>query len=114
VSELQTTVRFRIHDGKLDEFKGLVDQCVQITRERDAGTLQYDWFLSADGKECVLRDRYRDSAAVLEHAGNLGELMGRFFSISDPEVEFFGAPSAELLGALAMLQPRVYSAFQSL
>jgi quinol monooxygenase YgiN len=114
VSELQTTIRFRIHDGKLDEFKGLAAQCLHIVREKDTGTLQYDWFLSADGREAVLRERYRDSAAVLEHAMNLGDLTGRIVGVSDPEVELFGAPSEELLAALAMLQPRVYSAFQSI
>ncbi len=114
MNELQTTVRFRIHDGKLDEFRSLAAQCMDIVRTKDTGTLQYDWFLSADGKECVLRERYQDSAAVLEHAMNLGDLTGKIVGVSDPELEFFGAPSADLLAALAMLQPRVYSAFQSI
>jgi len=114
VSELQMTARFRIHDGKLDEFKSLAMRCMQVVREKDTGTLQYDWFLDADGRECVVRERYRDSAAVLEHAGNLGELLGRVASVSDPDIEILGAPTAELLAGLAALKPRVYAAFQSM
>jgi len=114
VSELQITTRFTIHEGKLDEFKSLVNRCMEIVREKDSGTLQYDWFFSPDGTEGVLRERYRDSEAVLEHAANLGELMGRFLATSRPEIEIYGAPSDALLGALAVLQPRVFSAYQSL
>ena len=113
MSELQLSTRFRIRDGRLDEFKDLADQCISVTREKDAGTLQYDWFFSPDGDECVLRERYRDSTAILEHAANLGDLMGRFMAISDPDVEIYGAPTDELLEAIAVLEPRVYAAYRS-
>lgn len=112
MSELQLTTRFVINDGQLDEFKSLASQCMQLVREKDSGTLQYEWFFNAAGTECVLRERYRDSEAVLEHAANLGDLMGRFMRISTPDVEIYGAPTAALLEAIAALQPRVYSAYQ--
>lgn len=114
MNELQITTRFAIHDGKLGEFKSLASRCLEVVREKDSGTLQYDWFLNADGTECVLRERYRDSDAVLEHAFNLGELMGRFMSISDPDVEICGAPTDALLDTIAALQPRVYAAYPSI
>lgn len=114
VGELQLTTRFSIHAGKLDAFKELASLCMESTREKDSGTLQYDWFFDADGTQCVLRERYRDSGAVLEHAANLGDLMPRIMAVSDPDIEIYGDPSPELLGAISMLEPRVYEAFQSL
>jgi quinol monooxygenase YgiN len=114
LSELHITTRFAIHDGQLGAFKSLASRCMEVVREKDSGTYQYDWFLNADGTECVLRERYRDSDAVLEHAANLGDLMGGFLSISVPDVEIFGTPTGALLEALAGLRPRVYSAYQSL
>lgn len=114
MSELQLTTRFSIHEGQLDAFTDLVARCMDIVRAKDTGTLQYDWFVNATGTECVLRERYRDSAAVLEHAANLGDLMGRFMRISTPDVEIYGAPTTDLLAAIAALRPRVYSALQSL
>ena len=72
MSELQVTVRLTIHDGKLSEFKEVAAQLMQSVRENDSGTLQYDWFFNADQTECVVRERYRDSEAVLEHVANLG------------------------------------------
>ena len=114
VSELQLTARFSIHEGKLEEFKSLARQCMEVVRTKDSGTLQYDWFFNADGTECVVRERYRDSGAVLEHAANLGDLIGRFMAISNPDFEIYGAPTDALLSAIAALQPRVFSAYQSI
>jgi quinol monooxygenase YgiN len=114
MTELQLTVRFVIHAHKLEEFKRLAAACLERTREKDSGTLQYDWFLSADGTTGVLRDRYRDSAAVLEHAANLGELTPALMAVSDVQIEIYGSPAPELLEALAPLGPAVYGPLQSL
>ncbi len=114
MGELQLTVRLAIHEGKLDEFKGLAGRCMAVVREKDSGTLQYDWFINDEGTECVIRERYRDSGAVLEHAANLGDLMGRLMTVSDPVIEIYGSPTDALLEAIAALRPRVFAAYQSI
>lgn len=114
MAELQMTTRFAVHTGKVDEFTHLAERCLALTRDRDSGTLQYDWFRSPAGDEFVLRERYRDSAAVLAHARNLGEVVPAMLAICTPAVEIYGAPSPELLQGLAALRPAVYSLFQSL
>jgi quinol monooxygenase YgiN len=73
MSEIEGIARLRIHPGKLEEFKALQMQCMAITRRKDTGTLQYDLFFNEDGSECIVHERYRDSAALLEHLANLGE-----------------------------------------
>lgn len=114
MSEVQLTARFKIHDGKIDEFKRLAEACMASVRAKDTGTLQYDWFLSDDGTTCVVRERYRDSAAVLEHAANLGDLLPGIVSVADPDFEICGAPTQELLDALSAFPVRVFDPFQSL
>jgi len=114
LDELQLTARFAIHEGKLDEFKSLARRCMESVREKDSGTLQYDWFFSSDQTECVVRERYHDSAAILEHATNLGDLLPAIAAAADLEIQIYGTPTGELLEALAGLAPRVYSPFQSL
>ena len=42
---IHVTACLAIHEGKLEEFKELAAQCVQLVRER-TGTLQYDWFFN--------------------------------------------------------------------
>ena len=115
MTELQVTARFRIHEGQFDEFETLAEQCIQIVREKDAGgTLQYDWFYNEAHDECVVRERYRDSDAVLEHMANLGDTVGALLDVCDFSAEICGTPSAELSEAIADFDVQVYSAYQSI
>ena len=114
MSELQATARLTIHEGQLEQFKELAAACMQSVREKDSGTLQYDWFFNADQTECVVREKYRDSQAVLEHIENLGELLGAFLATCELDLEVYGSPTTELVEATAELAPRIYSAFLSI
>jgi len=114
MSQLQVTARLTIHAGKLAEFKEVAAKCMESVRTKDSGTLQYDWFFSADETECVVHETYRDSEAVLEHIGNLGETMGALLSVSDMDLEVYGSPSKELAEAAAQLEPSVFTPFQSI
>ncbi len=114
MSEIQLTARGAIHEGKFEEFKVLAAECARLVRERDSGTLQYDWFLNEAQTECVVRETYRDSEAVLEHIANLGATLGTILAVCDWTFEVFGSPSPELVAAAAGLSLKVYSPFQSM
>ena len=77
MSELQGIARFKFHEGKVEEFKRLSAQAMEIVRTKDTGTLQYDIYFSDDQSECVVLERYRDSEAAIEHAANIGDLSGQ-------------------------------------
>jgi quinol monooxygenase YgiN len=111
---IQLTARATIHKGKLEEFKVLAAQCMRTVRERDSGTLQYDWFLNEVKTECVVQEAYRDSEAALEHIVHLGATLGAILSVCDWTFEVYGTPSPELVEAAAGLGPKVYSPFQSM
>ncbi len=112
MKELQVTASCKIHDGKLDAFKLVAQECLKSVREKDDGTLQYDWFFNEDQTECVVRERYRDSAAVMQHIANLGETMGALLETCDLSLNVFGEPSQELIDATTALPTRIYSFFQ--
>ena len=48
MSELQGVGRLKFHEGKLEEFKRLSVQAMEIVRAKDTGTLQYEIYLSDD------------------------------------------------------------------
>jgi quinol monooxygenase YgiN len=73
VSELQGIGRFKFQEGKLEQFKRLSAQAMEIARAKDTGTLQYEVYFSGDESEAIVLERYRDSEALIEHATNLGE-----------------------------------------
>lgn len=111
---IQLTARAAIHKGKFEEFKALAAECMRLVRERDSGTLQYDWFLNEAQTECVVLENYKDSGAILEHVANLGATLDAIFALGDWTFEVFGAPSAELAAAAADLGLKIYSPFQSM
>lgn len=61
MSELQGIARFEFSQGKLEEFKGMSAQCMEIVRIEDTGTLQYDIHFNDDQSEAIVFERYRDS-----------------------------------------------------
>ncbi len=75
MSELQGIARFKFDEGKLEEFKRLSAQCMQIVRTKDTGTLQYEIYVNDDQSECIVLERYKDSEALIQHAANVGDLM---------------------------------------
>ena len=118
MSEPQGTARLQIHEGKLEEFKHLAVKCMESVRTRDSGTLQYDWFFNwffnDDYSECVVHERYRDSAALLEHAASLGDTMDTLLETCSISGEICGTPSPGLMRALESQGVRVYSPYQSI
>ncbi len=102
VSELQGIGRFKFDEaGKLEEFKRLSAQAMEIVRAKDTGTLQYEIYFSDDQSECIVLERYTDSGALLEHAANLGELGTAIPATGLVSSEFLGEPGAELRAKLA-------------
>ncbi len=108
MSTIHVTAHLAIHDGKLDAFLSNADKCMEIVRDKDTGTLQYDWFLNPDKTACAVREQYRDSAAVFEHITNLGDTLGELLATCDMALEVCGDVSPELRGALAQMDAKVY------
>lgn len=95
-TELQAIVRFRFHDGDVEEFKRLSAQCMDIVRAQDTGTLQYDTYFNDDETECIVLERFRDSDALIRHGENLAHLMDAIIATGSVSGELLGTPSPEL------------------
>jgi len=114
VSELVGIVRFKFHEGKLEEFKRLSAQAMEIVRTKDTGTLQYDTYFNDDQSECMVLERFRDSEALIEHAAHLGDLMDPILATGSVSGELLGEPSAELRAKLADSEVRLFTPFLSM
>ena len=78
----EVTARLQVREGELEGFKEQAAEMMRQTREKDTGTLRYDWFLSNDGTACEVREGYVDADALLEHANNVGEAKAQLFGTS--------------------------------
>jgi quinol monooxygenase YgiN len=48
VSKIQVSARMKIRPGELEEFERQAAECIMQVKEKDLGTLHYDWFPSND------------------------------------------------------------------
>src|SRR6266436_9337415 len=111
MSELMGIGRFKFHEGKVEEFKRLSAQAMEIARTKDTGTLQYAIYFNDDQSECVVLERYRDSEALIEHAAHLGDLSEAILATGSVSGELLGEPSAELGAKVADGPIRLFTPF---
>jgi len=98
--DIQVNARLSIKPGKMEEFKKLAYSCVEMVKQKDKGTTQYDWFYNESKSKCIVRERYVDSEAVLDHMTNVGELLGGLVELSTISLDLHGSPSENLKNAL--------------
>lgn len=114
MTEILGIGRIKFHQGKLEEFKRLSAQAVEIARTTDTGTLQYNLYLNDDQSECIIIERYKDSAAVIEHGSHIGDLAPSMFATGSVSSEMLGEPSAELRAMTKGGAIRIFTPFQSM
>ena len=118
MSELLGIARFKFHDGKVDKFKRLSAQALEIVKAQDTGTLQYDTYFNADESEAIVIERYRDSQALIEHSEHMAPLMEPILATASVYGELLGDASPELRANLAPEDPgspvQLFTLYQSM
>ena len=118
MSKIQLSAKMKIREGMLDGFKQQAAKCLSTAKDKDPGTLQYDWFISSDKTECEIRETYESSEAFLAHVSNLREPLRILFEkfASDHSVVIYGKPSPVLLenAKARRIEVKVFSLLQGL
>jgi quinol monooxygenase YgiN len=115
MNEIQGIGRLKIHDGKLEDFKRVALQFMQVVRTKDTGTLKFELYLSADQTECIVLESYRDVRSLLEHHNNISGLMDALLKTCSPGTsEVCATANPELIKALDGTPVRLFSPYQPL
>ena len=96
--------RFRFHPGRVEEYKRLSAQAMDIVRAKESGTLEYSVYLNEDESEAVVIERFVSSEALLEHGANMAEISRRSCD-GAVEGELLGEPNDELRAKLTGPEP---------
>ena len=89
-----------ISASDLQEFKQVASELVTLAGE-EPGTLGYDWFYNADETQCIVRETFADSDAVLAHIANAAGRGARLAELAGGlRLEVLGSPSEDLRAAL--------------
>ena len=99
MNKFEARAHLKVRAGQLEGFKRQAAEMMRVTREKDTGTLAYDWFLSKDGTECEVHETYVDADALVEHALNVREARAAMFAqfAYDHKMAFYGDPSPRLI-----------------
>lgn len=100
---------FKVHDGKLANFKALCERFVAKTGEEEK-CLFYGF--SFDGDQAHCREGYRDAAGILAHLENVGPLLDEALAMAEiTRLEVHGpeAELAQLREPLAALSPQFFA-----
>ena len=108
MKEIKGLARVKFLPGKLEEWKRLTEQAMEIVRTKDKGTLQYEIFFNDDASEALVFERYRDSDAALEHFANIGHLMAPLMETATITGELLGTPNNQIRKNLTGDQPKLY------
>ena len=108
MDEIKGIARVKFHPGKVEEWKRLTEQAMEIVRTKDSGTLQYEIFLNEDESEAVVFERYRDADALIEHLANIGHLMEAFMATATITGEVLGTPNAKMRAMLSGPEPKLF------
>ena len=115
MGELIGIARFRFHPGKVEEYKRLSAQAMDIVRAKETGrTLDYAIFFNEDESEAVVIERFVSSEALIEHGANMSEISPAVLETGAIEGELLGEPSDELRALLTGPEPQLYTPWISL
>jgi quinol monooxygenase YgiN len=115
MEEIKGIARVKFRPGKLEEWKRLTEEAMEIVRTRDTGTLQYEIFFNEDESEAIVYERYRDADAALEHFSNIGHLMAPIMATASVTGELLGTPNAKMKEQLGTgPEPKLFTPWMAL
>ena len=109
-SYIVTDFQLSIKEGKLENFKSIVNTMIEITEVNEPNTLVYEYHINEAGTECHLLETFKDSDAFMAHLANVGHLFDTLFeSAIIARAKIFGSPSTELKQVLEPLGVEYFS-----
>jgi quinol monooxygenase YgiN len=108
MNEIKGIARVKFHPGKLEEWKRLTAEAIEIVRTKDSGTLQYEIFFNEDESEAIVFERYKDAVSALEHFANISHLMEPLMGTASVTGEVLGTPNTGMREALKKGGPKLY------
>lgn len=104
---IQWTVQVNVREGQYEASVALAKEMSAATLADENGTIQYEWFFTADGSKCHILEEYKHSDAALAHMDNfLSKYVERFMGCFEPAgFHVYGEPSETLQEVLQPFGP---------
>lgn len=97
-TRLDVIATMTVRPGKLEGFKRQAAECIRQTKQKDKGTLRYDWFMTDDTATVEILEAYESSDAWMQYRANIGAALDKLFDefADNHRVNVYGEPSQKL------------------
>jgi quinol monooxygenase YgiN len=112
--QIEFRAEFTIHEGKIEEFKKLVQDMSRLVKANEPDTIGYKFYLNSSETKCIVSDTYANSEAVFAHSNGVASqtILPKIFNVSRiSRFEVYGNPRAELQKLLTSFSPETYNRF---
>ena len=113
-NQLHFRAEFTIEEGKIEEFKKLVQDMSRVVEANEPDTIDYQFFLNRAETKCIVWETYTSSEAVFAHNAGVASqtILPKVFSVSRiSRFDVYGNPSEELQKVLTSFSPQTYYLF---
>ena len=114
-NQIHFRAEFTIEEGKIEEYKELVQDMSRAVEANEPDTIDYHFYLNRDDEtKCIVHETYANSEAVLAHNTGVASqtILPKIFSVSRiSRFDVYGNPSEELRKVLTSFSPQFYNLF---
>jgi quinol monooxygenase YgiN len=114
-NQIHFRAEFTIEEGKIEEYKELVQDMSRAVEANEPDTIDYQLYLNRDDEtKCIVHETYANSEAVLAHNTGVASqtILPKIFNVSRiSRFDVYGNPSEELRKVLTSFSPQFYNLF---
>jgi quinol monooxygenase YgiN len=79
--------------GKVDEFKAIFQELLEVVKEKESETLRYQCYFDKDQSKSFLVEEYPNAGALRAHITHVGIILPKLMKISKPNFTVLGKPN---------------------
>lgn len=113
-NQIHFRAELTIEEGKIEEFKELVQDMSRVVEANEPDTVNYQFYLNTAETRCIVHETYANSEAALDHNTGVASqtILPKIFSISKiSRSDVYGNPSEELQKELTGSSTQTYNLF---
>ncbi|MDQ3291414.1 MAG: antibiotic biosynthesis monooxygenase [Bacteroidota bacterium] len=103
-NQVQYTVELSISQGKMEEFRRIIQSFLEAIQNREPDTNAFQIYLNEDESKAYLVEWFKSSEAILAHFDNVGPMLPELLAIAPiTRLEVFGNLTKEAEEAVKSL-----------
>ena len=113
-TQIHLIAEFTIEEGKIEEFKKLIQDMSKMIKDNEPYTINYQFYLNKYKTKCIVHETYANSEAVPTHMNGVASqtILPKIFSVSRiSKFDVHRNPSEDLQKALASVGAQTYNLF---